>query len=294
MTFQWHTPSVLEEVHSLLRKHGDEAKLIAGGTGLVLLMKQKLVQPGHLISLNHIAELDTAKVEDGYLRLGATLTHREVETSGLVKETTPLLAEAFRHVATVRIREMATVGGGLAHADPAEDIPPALLALDASVRLTSAESDRMVPLEDFFQDYYTTALEPEEVLTEVWVPIPLSETRFSFQKFLPRTADDYRTAIIAVALKLDEGGNCQSIRIALGSAGPIPLHAHMAEEMLLGQEITPKAIREAAESVKSEIDPISDVRGSAEYKREMSAVFTRRALEQALARANGWDHEDSA
>ena len=258
------------------------AKLIAGGTALVLMMKQKLVQPEHLVSLARVQTFKGINVKDGYLHLGALTTHREVETSRLVKEKAPLLSDAFSHVATLRVREMATIGGGLVHADPAEDTPPALMALDASVSLSSSESQRIVKVDEFFEDYYTSVIRDEEVLTDVMVPIPSAETKFGFKKFLPRTADDYGTAIVAVSLRLDPLGKCTFIRIALGSAGAVPLRAYNAEKLLDGEQITSEVIKEAAHSVKSAIDPIEDVRGSVNYKREMAAVFTKRAIEQAL------------
>jgi carbon-monoxide dehydrogenase medium subunit len=258
------------------------AKLIAGGTALVLMMKQKLVQPEHLVSLAKVEAFKGVNVKHGYLHLGALTTHREIETSKLVKEKAPLLSDAFNHVATLRVREMATIGGGLVHADPAEDTPPALMALDASVSLSSSKAERIVKLDEFFQDYYTSIISDEEVLTDVIVPIPSRETKFGFKKFLPRTADDYGTTIVAVSLQLDNLGKCTSIRIALGSAGSVPLRAYKAEKLLEGEQITPELIIEAAHSVKSEIDPIEDVRGSVNYKRAMAAVFTKRAIEQAL------------
>ena len=280
--FQWHRPSTIEEVHNLLSRHGSMAKLIAGGTALVLMMKQKLVQPEHLVSLARVQAFKGININDGYLHLGALTTHREVETSRLVKEKAPLLSDAFSHVATLRVREMATIGGGLVHADPAEDTPPALMALDASVSLSSLESQRIVKVDEFFEDYYTSVIHDEEVLTDVMVPIPSVETKFGFKKFLPRTADDYGTAIVAVSLRLDPLGKCTFIRIALGSAGAVPLRAYNAEKLLEGEQITSEVIKEAAHSVKSAIDPIEDVRGSVNYKREMAAVFTKRAIEQAL------------
>ena len=224
------------------------------------------------------------KKSDKVLHIGALTTHREVETSKFVKEKAPLLSEAFRHVATLRVREMATIGGGLVHADPAEDTPPALMALDASVSLTSSGAERIVKVDEFFEDYYTSVIDDEEVLTDVIIPIPSGETKFGFKKFLPRTADDYGTAIVAVALKLDPFGKATFIRIALGAAGSVPLRAYKAEKLLEGELITPELIKEAAHSIKSEIDPIEDVRGSVKYKREMAVVFTERAIEQAITR----------
>ena len=283
--FEFHAPTSLQEVLGLLDQYGEDAKLIAGGTGLVLMMKQQLVVPDHIISLGNVAGLSGVSSDNGNLRIGASTTHRALETSELARQGASLLNDTYKHVATIRIREVATVGGALTHADPAQDSPPALLALGASVTLASSRGERTVDLVDFFEDYYATVVEPDEVLTEVIVPKPPASAGSAFLKFLPRTADDYATVCVAAVLDVDAGGRCQSVSIALGAAGPTPIRARAAEAVLAGQQVTPEAIREAAEAVRGEVDPTADIRGSKEYKTDMSVVFTRRALEQALAGA---------
>ena len=282
--FQYHSPTSLDEALSLLKEHGDDARVIAGGTALVLFMKQRLTQPGHLVSLRRIPGLDNISATSQEARIGALCTHRAVETSPVLRETVPLVVDTFRQVATPRIRNMATVGGGLVHADPNMDPPPSLIALGARVVLESATSQRDVPLDEFFLDYYETAILPGEILTGVVVPVPPPNSGSAYLKFLPRTADDYGTVSAAVLLTLDgNGGTCQDIRIGLGSLGTTPIRARAVEAALRGQQVTTDLIRRAAESVEDEVDPLDDFRGSAQYKREMAQVFVRRAIESAVS-----------
>jgi carbon-monoxide dehydrogenase medium subunit len=280
--FTFHSPTSLEEAFDLLDRHREDARLIAGGTALLLLMKQRLTQPRHLISLAAIAGLDRLEVKDGALHIGSTCSHRAVETSPLVQRGWPLLAETYRHVATVRIRNAATVGGGLAHADPNQDPPPSLIVLGASVQIRSRRGERTLPVEALATGYYETALQPGEVLTGVVVPPLPPAGGTAFIKLLPRTADDYATVSVAALVRLDPQGRCQEARVALGSAGPVPVRARRTEDALQRQRLTPTVIREAAELTKEAVDPLDDFRGSASYKRDMAAVMTRRALEGAL------------
>jgi carbon-monoxide dehydrogenase medium subunit len=279
--FQFHTPASLDEAFALLERYGDDARPMAGGTALVNLMKQSLVNAGHIVSLERIPGLDTINVEGDRLRIGALVRHYDVEHSPQVHAFAPFLCEVYRRVATVKVRNMATVGGGLAHADPAQDPPPAFMTLDASVRLRSRAGERTVSINELFTDYYETAIQPGEILTEVIVPRPPAAAKFAYFKFLPRTEDDYATVAVAAKVEVD-GGVCRNVRVALGAAGPTPVHATAVEQALEGQPVSAAAVRSAAEAVAGEVDPLDDFRGSAEYKRDMAAVFTRRALERAL------------
>ena len=284
--FDYRAPTSLDEALSLLQQHGDDARVIAGGTALVIMMKQRLVRPELVVSLRRIAELEQLSANNGSLRLGATTTHRAVETSPVVRERWPLLAENFSHIATGRIRTMSTIGGGLVHGDPNQDPPPALIVLDAKAKLRSAQGEREIPLQQFFLDYYETDVKPGEILTEVTVPAQPAGAGWSWKKFLPRTADDYATVSVACLLTLENGSNrCKDARIALGSAGTTPVRADAAEAARRGQALTPERLAEAAREVEGQVDPISDFRGSSDYKREMAVVWTRRALEEALQRA---------
>jgi carbon-monoxide dehydrogenase medium subunit len=282
--FEYRTPKNLKEVHAALKEFGTDAKLIAGGTALVIMMQQRLVRPSCLVSLRSVRGLNGLEVKDGGVRIGGLATHREVETSSLVRRRLPLLAETYHHVATIRVRNMATVGGGLAHADPNQDPPPTLIALGATVKATSANGSRVIPIDDFFTDYYETVLNPDEIITELFVPRLPPNAGAAYLKFLPRTADDYATVSAAAVLSLDKNKKTISdVRIALGSVGVTPIRATAAEALLRGQPVKPEAFAEAAEKAKEAVDPVSDFRGSAGYKKEMAGVFVRRALEKALA-----------
>lgn len=282
--FEYQTPRSLKEVHATLKQFGPDAKLIAGGTALVIMMKQRLVRPSCLVSLRSVRGLNGIELKDGGLRIGGLATHREVETSSLVRRRLPILAETFHHVATVRVRNMATVGGGLAHADPNQDPPPTLIALGATVKATSPNGARVIPVDEFFTDYYETVLKPDEIITELFVPKLPANSGAAYLKFLPRTADDYATVSAAAVLTLDKNKKTISdVRIALGSVGTTPIRATAAEAVLRGQPLKADGFAEAAEKAKEAVDPVSDFRGSAGYKKEMAGVFVRRALERALA-----------
>ena len=284
--FEFHSPSSLEAALDLLERHGDDARLIAGGTALVLQMKQRFAQPGHVIGLRQLAGtngLGAIEEADGTVRIGALCTLKQLEDSHLLRERIPLLSETVGRVATRRIRSMATVGGALVNGDPNQDPPPSLIALNASVELTSTSGRRICPVADLFVDYYETDVRPGEVLTALTVPVPASNTGGAYLKFLPRTADDYATVSVAAVLSLIGNNICRDARIALGAAGTTPIRARAAEELLTGRELTDEAMRAAAATVLEAVDPLDDFRGSADYKREMAGVFTRRALAQALA-----------
>jgi len=284
LPFEYRTPKNLKEVHASLREFGTDVKLISGGTALVIMMKQRLVRPSCLVSLRSVRGLNGIEVKDGGLSIGGLATHREVETSSLVRRRLPVLSETYHHVATIRVRNTASVGGGLAHADPNQDPPPTLIALGATVKATSANGSRVIPLDEFFTDYYETVLNPDEIITEVFVPKLPPNSGSAYLKFLPRTADDYATVSAAAVLTLDKSKKTISdVRIALGSVGTTPIRAKDAEALLRGQPVKPEAFREAAEKAKEAVDPVTDFRGSAGYKKEMAGVFVRRALEKALA-----------
>jgi aerobic carbon-monoxide dehydrogenase medium subunit len=279
--FDYRTPRSLDEALAVLGEYGEDARVIAGGTALVTMMRQRLVQPRCLVSLRDVQGLGRIEANGG-LRLGALVTHREAEISPLVRERLPVLAETFRRVATVRIRHMATIGGALAHADPNQDPPVTLLALGATVEIRDARGSRELPLAEFFRDYYETALAPGELVTAVKVPPPPPASGSAFLKFLPRTADDYATVAAAAIVTLERDGvRCREARIALGSVGVTPLRATSAEALLRGEPLGEGLLKAAGEAAKAAVDPLSDHRGSAAYKREMTAVMAGRALEQA-------------
>jgi len=280
--FDYRAPRTLDEALAILQEYGDDARVIAGGTALVTMMRQRLMQPRCLVSVRDVEGLGRIEARNGAVRLGALVTHREAETSPLLQERLPVLAETFRRVGTIRIRNMATVGGALAHADPNQDPPVTLIALDASVEIQRAGGRREVPLAAFFRDYYEPALEPGELVTTVTLPLLPPASGASFIKFLPRTADDYATVAVAATVTLEpDGERCREARIALGSVGMTPLRGRAAAAVLTGQRFAERVLEAAGDAAKGEVDPLSDHRGSAVYKREMTAVMVVRALTQA-------------
>ena len=279
--FDYRAPRSLDEALAILGEYGVDGRVVAGGTALVTMMRQRLVQPRCLVSLRDVQGLGRIEANGG-LRLGALVTHRDAEVSPLVRERIPVLAETFRRVATVRIRHMATIGGALAHGDPNQDPPVTLLALGATVNIRSARAAREVPLTEFFRDYYETALEPGELVTAVTVPAPPAGSGAAFLKCLPRTADDYATVAAAAIVTLERDGvRCREARIALGSVGVTPLRATSAEALLGGEPLGESLLQAAGEAAKTAVDPLTDHRGSAAYKREMTAVMVGRVLGQA-------------
>ena len=280
--FEYRAPRALDEALAILQEFGDDARAIAGGTALVTMMRQRLVRPGCLVSLRDIPGLDGIEATNGVVRLGALVTHREAELSPWLGERLPVLADTFRRVGTVRIRHMATVGGALAHADPNQDPPVTLLALDARVDIRRAGGRRELALGEFFRDYYETALEPGELVACITVPLLPASSGASYVKFLPRTADDYATVAVAATVTLEpDGERCREGRIALGSVAPTPLRARAAEALLAGERLDERLLRAAGEAARGAVDPLTDHRGSAAYKREMTLVMVGRALTQA-------------
>jgi len=282
--FSYLEPSNLDEALRLLAEHGDAAKLIAGGTGLVNFMKQRLVRPRFVIGLRALRSLADVR-EDGGLAIGALATLQWLATSELVRRAAPLLAETCGHVATVRIRCMATIGGAMAHADPNLDTPPAMIAMDGRIVARSPQGERTIPSDAFFTGYYTSVLAPDEIVTGIVIPRQPAGSGAAFCKFLPATQDDYATVSVAARVALNDDGTVAEARIALGAAAMVPVRARAVEAALAGKVADDAAIREAASLVLEAIDPIADFRGSAEYKRKMAVVHVRRALAEAAARA---------
>jgi carbon-monoxide dehydrogenase medium subunit len=289
--FQLHQPENVEDVLVLLDeldRAGDDVQLMAGGTSLVVLMNLGLTEPAHVVLLRRVAELQGIQsVPHGGLTLRPLATHRQLELSPEVQAYCPALAETFGHVATVRIRNQATVGGNLVHADPAQDPPPMLIALDAQVVLTSRAGERRLPLDEFFVDYLTTILQPGELLTAIHLPPLARGTRATYLKFLPRTQDDYATVSVAATLRLDADGRCADVRLALGGAAGVPVRPRQVEDALRGEILTDQRITDTAALVPDLVDPPDDARGSASYKRRMARVWTERALRHLRDQPNG-------
>jgi carbon-monoxide dehydrogenase medium subunit len=285
-SFEYLRPGSLVEAIDLL--HPEDTHLLAGGTSLVLLYRQGLLQPRHVVDVRRLPELSGLRpTPEGGLEIGATTTHRQMEVSPDVRTYCPALAETFGHVATIRIRNQGTVGGNLAHADPAQDPPPMLIALDGAAVVASREGQRRrIPLDEFFVDYFETALQPGEVLVSVELPPLPAGTRVTYKKFLPRTEDDYATVSVAATLRVGQDGRCEDVRVALGAAATTPVRARRVEEALRGNRLDRARVQDAAALVRDEVDPLDDLRGSAAYKREMARVWTGRSLLELLDTAS--------
>lgn len=284
--FEYIPAKTVKEACDKLVQYGEEAKILAGGQSLVTLMKQGFVIPAYVIDIKGLADLDYIRYKEGDgLRIGALTPHRSLERSDIVKEKCPMLAEMEQTLASVPVRNWGTVGGNLAHADPASDPAPALLALGAEVTLTGPNGERVVSLDDFFIDYFETALQPDELLTEIHVPESGQGGGF-YYKFAQRATD---LAVVGVAtyLILDPGNGdrCQDIRIAMGSVGPTALRSKRAEDLLKGQNLSDVLIEEAARVSAADAQPTTDINGSEAYKREIVHVLVRRTIKEAAARA---------
>jgi len=282
LSFDYHPAESLGEALEVLGEYGDEAVPIAGGATLVPLMREGLVRPAHVVGLRRVPELrGIRRTPGGGVEIGACATHREIEGSAEVRAYCPALAEPFSRVATIRVRNQATIGGNLAYGDPAHDPPPMLLVLGAEAVVAARSGERAVPLEGFFADRFETALGDGEILTKVHLPTLPEGLRVSSLAFMPRTggADgDYATVSVAAALRLDPDGVCEEARVGLGAVAPVPLRTGSVERALVGERLTPRVAREAAALAREEVDPTTDHRGSAAYKREMARVWTERAL----------------
>jgi carbon-monoxide dehydrogenase medium subunit len=283
--FTYVEPTTLAEALELLSRHGEDAKVIAGGTALVNFLKNQLVQPRFVIGLRRLKSLDAITV-NGETTIGALTSLHAIEKSGVIAKAAPLLSHACRQVATVRIRMMATLGGAVAHADPSLDTPPALIALQARVKISSRRGKREVPAEHFFTGIFETVLEPDELVTAIIIPKQPLGAGSAFIKFVPATCDDYPTVSVATRITIKDGA-VTGARIGLGAVGTTPVHANKAELALIGMKTNESSYKDVAELATRELEPLADFRGSSQYKRNMAAVHVRRALAMAVAGADG-------
>jgi carbon-monoxide dehydrogenase medium subunit len=283
--FEYHRPTTVGEAAALMAELGDETALLAGGTSLMNLAKLGLAEPEHVIALRDVDELYGLEGDPVQgLRLGAMTTLRDVETSGLVRRLAPGLAEAAHHVATVRIRNQATVGGNLVHADPNQDLPPMLMVYDAVARITGPSGVREVPVSDMFVGFFESVLQPEEILDSVSVPPAAAGLRSGYLKFLPRTQDDYSTIAVAAGIQLSDG-RIEHARIAVAGGGSTAVRCREAEAALVGNGSDDATLAAAAEIVPGLLDPVTDGRGSSGYKRDMARICTRRLLQRLVSEA---------
>ena len=284
--FEYYPPRTLEEALSLLAQHGDEAKALAGGQSLIPAMNFRLAQPAVLIDLNGLHELSYIQSEDGGgLRIGAMTRQRAVERSPLVRREAPLVHEAMPFIAHPPIRNRGTVGGSLAHADPAAELPAVSLALDARFRAQSAKRARWIAAGEFFTGLFSTALGADELLVEIVLPRLAARSGCAFEE-VSRRHGDYALVGVAAAVALDERERCAQARIALMSIGDRPVLAEPAAQLLKGEIPSAESIRAAANAAAhGDIDPPADIHASSAYRRQLVSVLIRRALERAFARA---------
>jgi aerobic carbon-monoxide dehydrogenase medium subunit len=284
--FDYHAPRSLDEALALLAQHGDEARPLAGGQSLIPVLNFRLTRPAVLVDLNRVAELaGIADAEGAGLLIGAMTRQRQAERSRRVAERAPLLAEALPHVAHPQIRNRGTVGGSLAHADPASELPAVMLALKASMHLQSQRGERRVPADAFYTGLFATALEPDELLVATEIP-PLPPGAGCAFDEVARRHGDYALLGVAAVVTLDEAGACRDVRIAFVNAGGGPVLARRAPEALLGERPTDAALRAAADLAAAEdIRPSADVHATAEFRRQLAKVLTRRVLARAVERA---------
>ena len=284
-SFDYVVPKTLPEAVALLGQHAD-AKVLAGGHSLIPLMRFRLASPAVLVDINRIDGLSYVREEDGWLKIGAMTRETDLERSALITEKYPLLADSTRMVADPLVRNMATLGGNLAHADPANDHPATMLAYGAQIVATGPNGQRTIPAADFFTGPFTTALERNEILTEIRIPAHRPGDGGCYLK-VERKVGDYATAAVAVQVTLDGSGKCTSAGIGLTNVGLTPIRATAAEEALRGKSPDDDHIRQAARLASEAAEPESDRRGSAEYKRALIQTLTVRALRKAVERAKG-------
>lgn len=284
--FEYHAPASLPEAISLLTRFGDSAKLISGGQSLLPLLKLRLGTAEHLVDIGRIAGLEYVREEGGFLRIGGRTRESALERSEIVQQRYPILADTTRVIADPLVRNRATVGGNLAHGDPANDHPATMLALRAQIVAQGPKGERVIPIDQFFVGLFATALAPDEILTEIRIPSPPNRTGGAYLK-LERKVGDYATAAAAAQVTLDASGGFAQVGLALTNAGPVPARAATAEQYLAGKRASESTIAEAARRAAEAASPTPDRRGSVEYKREMARVLMARALRTAVERAGG-------
>ncbi len=281
--FEYFTPETLDEAVSLLNEHGSEAVVLAGGQSLIPLMKLQLAAPEYVVDINRIPGLADISEENDFLRIGSLTREADLDRSEIVRAKYPILQDTTSVIADPLVRNMATVGGNLAHGDPANDHPATMLALGAQVVAVGAAGQRLISVSDFFEGPLTTTLNHGEILTEIRIPTPPQGSGGAYLK-LERKVGDYAIAGVAAVITAADGV-CQQAGIGLTNAGPIPIKAGTAEAFLVGKRLDDETIREAARLASQEAQPSADLRGSEEYKRDMVRVIAGRALRLALERA---------
>jgi carbon-monoxide dehydrogenase medium subunit len=282
--FEYLKPSSISEAIALLKEHGDDAKFLAGGQSLVPMMKLRVARPKFLIDINRIPDLSFIKEENGQIRCGAMTRHVEFEDSELIRAKLPMIAEAAGAIGDTQVRNRGTLGGALVEADPSGDWGPVVLALNAQMKCVSPKGERLIAAADFFTFAYTSALASDEILTEVIFPLPETGSAGVYLK-LERVAGDFAIASAAAQLVLDKNGACRAIGVGITGAAVVPQKAVAVESLLLGKKVTSDLIEAAGLLVQQGADPVEDLRGSAAYKKKAVSAMVKRALREALQRA---------
>jgi carbon-monoxide dehydrogenase medium subunit len=282
--FEYHRASSVDEAVALLTQYADDAKLIAGGHSLLPVMKLRFAQPAHLIDIRRVPELAGIRDESGAIRIGAATTHAAVASSDLIRARVPVLAEAAGRIGDAQVRNMGTIGGSLAHADPGADLPAVTLALGAELRVAGRGGARTIPIDNFFTGMFTSALTPDEVLVEVRVPIPPAQTGGAYEK-CPDPASGYAVVGVAAVVTLGGGNVVQRSRVAMTGLGAYAARLTKVEEALTGKAATPEAIDAAAGRAAEGLEVRDSVGGDAVYKAHLAGVYARRALTRAVERA---------
>ena len=284
--FEYFAPRALDEALTLLAGHGDRAKLLAGGQSLIPLLNFRLAHPEALIDINRIPELAGIRADDGGVAMGALTRQHAVERSEAVRTRVPIVAEACRLIGHLPIRHRGTIGGNLAHADPASELPAVMLALEAQLTVASTKGTRTLPADGFFVGPLSTALQTGEMLTEIRVPGLPARTGGAFVE-MARRAGDYALVGVAALVTLDASGGCRRARVALCGVGPTPIRAGAAEDALVGQAPAGAALDEAASRAAAATSPSSDLHASADFRRKLARHFARQAIATAAQRAGG-------
>ena len=285
-SFDYHAPGTLPEALALLSRYGDDAKVLSGGQSLLPLLKLRLGQTGHLIDIGRIPGLEYIREEGGFLRIGGRTRESGLEASEVIRARYPILHDTAKVIADPLVRNMATIGGNLAHGDPGNDHPATMIALGAQVVATGPKGERVIPIDQFFLGLFRTALRPDEVLTEIRIPAPPARSGGAYLK-LERNVGDYATAAAAAQVTLGSTGTIERVGLALTNVGPTPVKAADAEKFLTGKRPDANALVEAGQRASKAASPSADRRGSVEYKREMARVLATRALKLAVERAGG-------
>jgi carbon-monoxide dehydrogenase medium subunit len=283
--FDYYAPSSVSDAIGLLTE-SDDPKILAGGQSLMPLLNMRLAQPTALVDLNQIAELAYVRVEGTELAVGAMTRQRTLESDSAALGAVPVLAEILEHVGHMSTRNRGTVGGSLAHADPAAELPTAAVGLDATLIVAGRDGTRVVAACDFFVTYLTTAIGADEILVEVRFPAVPDGTGYAFEE-LSRRHGDFALAAVLALVRLDATGHIEAASISIGGANPVPVRAHESEALLLGELASASVLAAAAEQTRRAIAPMSDVHASADYRREVTGPIARRALERAVSRAKG-------